>query len=245
MGIFSSIGNAVKSVAGYSVPGLAIGAVTGTGPVFGGDKGPQQDPMAAARASYVGKLEERRKQLQDNLDKYNKEMPGMRERMVGAVGDEERSQADTNIKNIRKDATQRGLLYSGLREGQEAGAVGGANKRIAGKTMGINQDLEDRRLALQDMVTGAGLDKAAAEAGIAGQNYESDLGKSLEKRRQMSSIMGAGGALGGAALGSMASSGGSSGGGQQAQVAPQQNYVQKGQAYNYQPQSQKNYSGYA
>jgi len=237
MGLFSSIGNIAKTVANYTPGGLIYGAATGTGAFAKNQSGPQApDAMADARTRYIDALQAQSDKIQANAAQFEKDLPGMRSRMIGAAGDVERKGANENIQAVRKGASRRGLLYSGLRQGAEAGAVGQANSNIANKTTAINEDLARRQAELQDAAATSGLNVLGAKAGIAGQNFSSAMDKSAQRSKGLSSLMSGVGSVGGSALGGM-------GGGQQQQQGQQM----QGQQMAAQPNSDlyKNYKGYA
>jgi len=163
------------------------------------------DPYEESRKRYTEALEAQRQKIAGTAAEYEKKMPGMKERAFGAVENTGRKQAGEEIKDIRKGTQRRGLLYSGLREGAEAGAIGGMQSRVAQQESQIADEMEGRKQELQEASATAGLNKLAAEAGLATGDVNMTLQNALARRQSMSSLMGGIGGIAGSYLGSRGS----------------------------------------
>lgn len=183
-------------------------AQTVTGKAVEGLMG-QPNPYEESKKAYIDALENQKKKMTDISDKFRKEAPGIQAKGEAAIGDEERLAAKEGIQDIRKGASKRGLLYSGLRQGAEAGRIGEAQSRIAGRSAELSSQIESQKDLFDQLAIQANLNRQAGEAGIAGQDYSASLQSALERRKQLAGIGKGLGSVAGMALGSM---GGGSGG---------------------------------
>lgn len=219
MGFFDSVKKVATSPVGSTVGGFMLGGPLGAGAGYlagkairgAGQGQPEVDPYDEKRKAYFDALESQRARMADMSDKFRKEAPGIQAKGEAAIGDEERKAAKEGIQDIRKGASRRGLLYSGLRQGAEAGRIGESQSRIAGRAAELNDQIESTKQAFDAQAVQAGINQKAAQAGIAGQDYTSSLEKALEKRKALSGIGKSLGSMGGMAAGG--AFGGGSGGG--------------------------------
>lgn len=201
MGLFSGISKAIGNIAGGAIGGKTGELIKQAGSGGGGNVAPV-DPYEQQRKRYIEALEAQRKKISGVASEYEKSMPGMKERAFGAAADVGRKEVGQEIGNIRKGTQRRGLLYSGLREGAEAGAVGDMQSRVASQQSQIADEMENRRQELQDAAAQAGLGKMAAEAGLASGDINMTLQNALARRQAMGSLLGGIGGLAGAYIGS-------------------------------------------
>lgn len=170
----------------------------------------QANPYDESRKAYIDALENQKKKMTDISDKFRKEAPGIQAKGEGAIGDEERISAKEGIQDIRKGASKRGLLYSGLRQGAEAGRIGESQSRIAGRSAELSSQIETQKELFDNLAVQANLNRQAGEAGLAGQDYSSSLQSALERRKQLAGIGKGLGSVAGMALGGGFGGGGSS-----------------------------------
>jgi len=217
MGLFDSIKKVATSPVGSTVGGFMLGGPLGAGAGYlagkalrGGGGGEQQqaDPYQEKKQAYMDALESQRKKMTDISDKFRKEAPTIQEKGIGAIGDEERRSAKAGIQDIRKGASSRGLLYSGLRQGAEAGRIGESQSRIAGRAADLSDQIEQQKDNLDNQAVQAGLSKQAAELGMASEDYASNLEKAKQRTSGIKKIAGMIGNVGGSAMGSAMGGGG-------------------------------------
>lgn len=112
-----------------------------------------------------------------------------------------RKLADTG-RNIRAGASQRGLLYSGLREGAEGAARGQSATDLASSKANINEQMMDTRYRLGSMAAASGLDVNAQELERSQARYNLALRQAGQRADVLGGVFGAAGLIGGAALAS-------------------------------------------
>lgn len=88
------------------------------------------------------------KQIQQAQD-FRANMPQMEQDLGSAYERQARRGLAQNIQGINANASRRGLLYSGLRQGAEAGAQAKAAGDVAQKRYEINQGLEQNAQGLE------------------------------------------------------------------------------------------------
>lgn len=218
MGLFDSIKKVATSPVGSTVGGFMLGGPLGAGAGYlagkairgAGQGGEQQqaDPYQEKKQAYMDALESQRKKMTDISDKFRRDAPAIQEKGIGAIGDEERKNAKSGIQDIRKGASSRGLLYSGLRQGAEAGRIGESQSRIAGRAADLSDKIEQQKDYLDQQAVDAGLNKQSAELGMARSDYANNLKASQERSSGIKKIAGMIGNVGGMAMGGMGGGGG-------------------------------------
>lgn len=101
-----------------------------------------------------------RQGLNQQATDYRKNIPGLQEEMMNPQMDSAKRQLAENIHGVKTAANQRGLLYSGIRQGQESNARGVASSAMAGARANANAQTQAQADAY---------DKIAAEGNIANQ----------------------------------------------------------------------------
>lgn len=119
-------------------------------------------------------------------------MQGLQKEQQSQIQNRGREELARNVSGIRKDYSNRGLLYSGLRRGAESGAAG----NIAAS--GAQQQAQSN-LGLQNELQG--LDQNAIQTGlqqqqISQQENDNAYQRALQERQQKQSL---GGVISGAA----------------------------------------------
>lgn len=124
-----------------------------------------------------------------------------KEGMINQNDDSSRGKLAQNMAGIKQSANSRGLLYSGLHQGEQMGAQSEAAGAQAGYRSALNASTDK---ATQDIMAGKanmGMDQYQQDVTNAGNAYQ----QALEKRKQssglLSSIGSAVGAVGGFMVG--------------------------------------------
>lgn len=142
------------------------------------------------RDAYNQIAQERAKAAQGNMVS---DLDQQKEGMIQKYDNTSRRQLAENMSGIKRSANQRGLLYSGMRQGQESGAQSEAASSAAGYRAALNASMDK---AKEDIMAGRanmGMDQYQQEVNAAGDAYQA----ALEKRRQSGGILSSiGGALG-------------------------------------------------
>lgn len=147
--------------------------------------------------SAVGKA---KKRLQQDARSYEAAMPRYRQLAETSAGEALRGDLARRLAGVRRNAQSRGLLYSGLRQGAEAGEAARTAGQLAQSRAGINEQLqgglEDRKRAAMQ----AGIQQAQARGQYMRQAAELDAQKRARKKSQIASIAGGGFSLLGSLL---------------------------------------------
>lgn len=162
-----------------------------------------RDFVIEAANNFLGM--QRPKNIQEQMFKEAKDFREDIPEMAQAQGEELKRQGqaslDAGIKDIRKGMSSRGLLYSGLRQGKEAGLRGQVAMQMARGQAEINSELEDLARAKEYQASRYGL-QGYEEALTRYENlYNKQMENALRRRKQMSQIAGAAGYAAGTAMG--------------------------------------------
>lgn len=125
-------------------------------------------------------------------------LPQYQENQFNAAADASRRQLAGDISGVRKSANQRGMLYSGLRQGAEAAAGGNAAAALAKRRVAINQESGERADALDNQALQSGMAVQQLEQKRLDTAYERALDRQKQKQAGLGSIAGGfGGIMGG------------------------------------------------
>lgn len=95
--------------------------------------------------------------------------PGLKENAFQGVAGQERRRLAGEMSGIRSGANSRGLLFSGMRQGQEAGAQGTSEVNLAGARQGINNTVNDQIQKYKEAPINTGLHQADVQNNISNQ----------------------------------------------------------------------------
>ncbi len=205
----SGIGGAIGKVIG-GVPGAigdAIGGPVGT--VIGGIPGmaghmvgdvltkppdapapPGMDPRLAAI---------RDKQIKEATD-FRQNLDSEKDATYRGVESASRDQLSGDLSQIGKNYNKRGLLYSGMREGAESGAMANRAAGLAEARSGINRSLEEQADQMEKQALTGGMDYWQGAKSIQDSAFNEAMGKMASRRAVLGGLGSAGGAIGGAAI---------------------------------------------
>jgi hypothetical protein len=151
-------------------------------------------------------IDPRFKQLAENASSqasgFRSRMPAMAEEAQTANLGAARRQLAGGLADVRSGYNQRGLLYSGLRQGAEADVVGESAARLAAARRELNQGLEDQAFSLDANAADAGLRAQGMESESMDSALERALARAGEKRKAIAGLGEAGGSLIGTSLAS-------------------------------------------
>lgn len=175
--------------------------VQGTAMVYG-----QKDPYKAPSAGPPGEdpaLTALRHKTQDEAYQFRQDMPGLMKEQENILQTDANRAIDSGVKGERTNYNNRGLLYSGMRQGAE----GDVKARVAGE---LARSTADTRKRYED--TARSKENVAAQVGLAGYQealrmaqdvYNLQSEKNIQNRQQMQQL----GQAGGYAAGTYASGG--------------------------------------
>jgi hypothetical protein len=113
---------------------------------------------------------------------YRQSMPAMERTQTADLRGDTARGLQKQVSDLRGDAQGRGLLYSGLRGGAEAGARRSAAMNVASGRAGIRQNLENTATGIEQNAVGAGLGMAGMNTGAAQFNQVAN--QAAENRAQ-------------------------------------------------------------
>lgn len=183
-GLQANLGNTGKYLAN---PYGSIGADIGKG--LRPDDPPA--PPGVDPEIYKQQLEQQRQ-----AKEFEANAPKMGEDIYNRVAGNERKNLAKQMSGVRNNYSSRGLLYSGLRQGDELATQEQSGSRLASARAGINKDLNDQVQNMNDMAIKSGLDIQQQSQGIQDQVFNQAL---MNMQNSMSSNAALGGAVGQAA----------------------------------------------
>lgn len=143
------------------------------------------------KEAYRQKQEEQTRQNQiATTEKLEKDAPEIAGRAYGAAALGERRKLAEEMSGIKRGASRRGLLYSGMRQGAEAGAQAGSAGRLAQARVDINRNVGNLVQDAKNKVIQGGLDLQAGQQAMEDAIYSQALSNYQSK-------VGAGSAIGG------------------------------------------------
>lgn len=193
MGLGKFIGIA-KSPLG--VPGAILGEAMEGG---GGDY--SEDPYEKRRREDLQKVKDYTKQLGNEATDFRSNLPGYQEKSLGVQQDSLRRDLAKNLAGVDRSSNRRGLLYSGLREGGRAQAIGGYGSALAQRRAGINDASEQMASGMEDRAIQADIQRVGLENQGNQSAYQAALARREGNNAGMAGLMGGIGSFMGSAAG--------------------------------------------
>lgn len=119
----------------------------------------------------LSQLEALRAKQQQAAQNFRQNMAGMQAEQDRASRMDARSQLAQSMQNIKQGAASRGLLYSGLKQSDEAKAAQGAAQNVATQSAATRADLEDQARGLEDTALNTGINIQNLRQGLAVANF--------------------------------------------------------------------------
>lgn len=187
MGLFDGIKNTFSGAA------KTVGLI-GEGLGFGPNRTPQ--PFVPEVDPRLGQISgQQTQQAQD----FRQNLPNYTNDKYNIAADQARTNLSQQLGGIRSQASGRGLLYSGLRAGQEGSATGAAISNLATQRAGINRDAENQARSMETGAINSGIDLQQAEQARQDALYNSALQQYMNKKTPAKSIGNILGSVGGVA----------------------------------------------
>lgn len=207
MGLFGDIGNFAKKNIG-AIAGTALGGPLGgfLGKSLQGKMSGNDDAANAEIAQHKAEMDKYQRMVDDARDKYQgeaqnyrRQLPGLQQSMANQAAGTGRQDLARDLAKGSQGMSKRGLLYSGLQQGEQAGARGKFYTDQSQKRAQINEQTEAQARQLEDQAMQAGLQAQAARIGNTNQAYNTALAQKLGAQQGQQglfgSILGAGGKL--------------------------------------------------
>jgi DNA repair exonuclease SbcCD ATPase subunit len=134
--------------------------------------------------------DETRKNQIGTVEKLEKDAPEIAGRAFSSAALGERRKLAEEMSGIKRGAQRRGLLYSGMKQGAEAGAQAGSAARLAQARVDINRNVGSMVQDAKNKVIQGGLDLQAGQQAMEDAIYSQALANYQSK-------VGAGSAIGG------------------------------------------------
>lgn len=146
--------------------------------------------------------------LRNNVDQMAKDAEGFRSRLPGRI-ETETGLAGSNIRKglaedilgIKRNASSRGLLHSGLRGAQESEARSNAAQDVLSVGRGVRERLYGQAQDMADQAIQAGLQQQQMQLQRNQREYNTALEKRMQRQQMGSKIGGMIGGIGGMAAG--------------------------------------------
>lgn len=171
-------------------------ANVGTGGLFGQITGDNvQGPPGMGQID--PNIEKLRKAQADNAERFRGNLAGYRNDQIGQAQDQSRKELAAQLAGVTSGMNRRGILYSGLNQGAQAGARAQAASQLAGNITDINRNAEDTAFGLEQGAVAAGLQGQKMQQERENQLYQQALAYKQSKNAGLNGLMGgAGSAIG-------------------------------------------------
>lgn len=175
---------------------------------------PEDNPNYKAQQAPEDELTKLRKAMGQQDDQFSKNSGLLKQQMFTGFADQERRRLADQMTKINEGASRRGLLYSGIRQGAQAGAQGESAQTLAKTRYGINRGVDETARLLKANAAKAELQSVDQTQNLEDAIYGNALQNMAMKNRAIGDIFSGVGYLGGAYIG------GSLGGESPTKVAP-------------------------
>lgn len=149
----------------------------------------------------LGQIKDPVARAAEQARQFRAESAGMAQQQGQQAEDKSRRGLAEQISGIKQGASQRGLLYSGLRSGAESNAASGAQSDLAAQRAQINQNLEDTAQGMEQGALQSGMQRYGNQLQESSDTYQQALQRMKDQQSQQSGILGAAGSVGGMLLG--------------------------------------------
>jgi hypothetical protein len=160
---------------------------------YGGPEQAEARRLAGEQAAFRQKLSAQAQQYRSNLG-------DTRAKQYAVSNQQRRRELAQDVGDVRRGASSRGLLYSGLRSSGEASAAGGAASKMAQDRERINQETEAKAQNMEREAIGLGLASQSQEQSMNQDLYNRALTSRRDKNASREALFKAGGAAGGMAM---------------------------------------------
>lgn len=149
-----------------------------------------QNPSSKT-GSISGQTYDNVSQIQGNAQDFRKNMQSYANNASNSMSEQAAGQAQGGDRQIRANASKRGLLYSGLEQGAEAQNRSNISQALMARRAKLNSDLENQAFQNDTNAAGAGLDLANLEASRQKQQFDADKEYQKQNPGLIGGLMGA------------------------------------------------------
>lgn len=137
-----------------------------------------------------------RAKMYDEANQYRQDMPGLMKEQEDVLQSDANKAINTGVEGERTNYNNRGLLYSGMRQGAEADVKGRVASELARSTADVRKGYEDTARAKESVATQVGLSGYQAALQRAEDVYSLQAAKNTANRQQMQQLGQAAGYVG-------------------------------------------------
>lgn len=156
---------------------------------------------SGSQASIDPEYEKQVKMSSQKAREYRGQMPVLRQQQQTQASEGSRQQLAGRMADIKRGASSRGLLYSGLPQAAQSAASAQQAGALAQQRADVNAQLEGQAMGLESAAIQGGLGLQQAKQQVLDRNYENEMNQRMAKQRAVSGLLGTLGSLGGAAAG--------------------------------------------
>lgn len=158
----------------------------------------ENDPKAIGSQAYQTEYEKSPQAQAGHLaDEFRQNSGQLGDSVYSDLAQKERKRFAEEMGTIKSQANSRGLLHSGIREGQEASARVASAGQIGKLRQGVNEQISDQQRSYDEAAVTGQMASAMTEGQMNDLVYNQALNSMLSNRQAMGSILGAGGLLAG------------------------------------------------
>lgn len=196
----SNVSNSVANIPGikYTPFGAMAEVSKFGGRLISGDKDKKPGPEAPGTDPRMQALIDRQSA---ETNSFEQQMPGLTSQMQQQSQLAQKQQTAQEKEGIRGRAQGRGLLYSGLRQGSEAGAEARGAATQAQKNIDVNEQMQGGLRKMQDQLAGMQMGQYQSDLARADSIYNAALNRSKSNMQASQAAGSAAGSLVGSYLG--------------------------------------------
>lgn len=141
----------------------------------GGDYGRMVNTAVQSMPATVQKIatpaEQMQQQLVNNARNFRQNIPNLQQQLGQQFRVAANDSMNQGLHSIQQNNSNRGLLYGGINQGQQAGERARAQVGVAGGIQGINRDLNSAANTLDQQAIGNGVSIQQTQQAIANDAY--------------------------------------------------------------------------
>lgn len=157
--------------------------------------------------------------LEQASQDFRKNLPGYKQKSGDVAWEQAANQLQGQSKDINKNASKRGLLYSGIQQGAQHGAQGAMGSALAQRRSAINKAADEEAQRYEVGAAEAGLNQTALEQQTFNRLYGNAQTAEAQRFDLLRGLFGAAGSIAGSGMAGGSSPAPSTGAGYQ-QSAP-------------------------
>lgn len=187
MGLFDSIGDIFKTRSTYGLNKILPGA-------------PDQENGPDYSSAFNDYDKQREAQAADAA-RFRSSIPTLNQQAGTIQGEEGRQGLARKLTDIKRSASSRGLLYSGIKQGADQEVASSTASDLANKSYSTNKSLENQAQKMENSAIESGMKGLEAKQQAAQQSYQMALQRRQAQQQGQAGLLGGVGSLAGAALG--------------------------------------------